>query len=172
MKSALIIILAMLLIVSFNVAASESGITTEKIDDMVYQFDFTQENATEYRWAFGDGATSTEINPVHQYQNHMVFSVVCEVNLGNGTLVNSQINLDATLPFVDDNTGTVNVGDVSVPGGLLFMSSFFMFALASTGNHIGSDILGRGGKDVMCFLYTLGMVVGAYLVLNSLYGGV
>lgn len=171
MKYLITIIIAMFMIVPFITSASNTRITFEEIDVLVYQFDFTQENATSYRWAFGDGATSTEISPVHEYSNHLVYSVVCEVELNNGTFINSEISLDATMPLVDGDTGNVNVGDVSVPGGLLFLSSLLMFGLASTGNHIGADILGRGGKDIMVFLYSIGMAVGLWLIFSSLYPG-
>jgi PKD repeat protein len=34
---------------------------------------------TSWKWDFGDGATSTEQNPVHQYQRGADYTVVLEV---------------------------------------------------------------------------------------------
>jgi len=173
MKSTFIIFLAMLLIVPVIVSGSSLTITNDEIDDLVYQFDYSPENATSYRWSFGDGATSTEISPVHEYSSHQSYKVVCDVEIG-GVIQSKQITLDATMPLVDGETGNVNVGDVSIAGGFIFIASLFMLALVKTNNHIGSDILGKGGKDIMTFFYSLGIVVGMYLIFTSLnlIGGV
>ena len=170
MKSVLLLIPVMLLIVPCIVSAGTDNITFTEIDDLIYQFDYSVDNATSYRWSFGDGATSTEISPVHEYSNHKTYNVACDITFSDGSVISDSATLDATLPLVDGDTGNVNVGDVSVPGGLLFISSFLMFALAKSGNHIGADILGKGGKDVMLFLYTLGMVAGFYLIASGYYG--
>ena len=74
--------------------------------------------------------------------------------------------------MVDTETGTLNIQDYSVPGGLLFFGSFFMFALVKSDNHIGSDILdacGQDGKKLMTFFYILGMVLGGWLLFSSAY---
>ena len=171
MKAALIILLAMILIIPINVSAGVDGITFTEIDDLIYQFNYTVENGTSYRWSFGDGATSTEISPVHQFPNHQTYKIICDITLGDGTVISDELFLDANLPLLDGEEGNINVGDISVPGGLLFLSCFLMFGLASTGNHIGADILGRGGKDIMVFLYSLGMAVGVWLIISGFYGG-
>ena len=172
MKSVSLIVIVVLLVFSTVVSAGDDRITSTEIEDLVYQFDYTVGNATDYRWSFGDGATSIEVSPVHEFPNHQTFKVVCEVTFADDSTQSDEIIIDATMPLLDAENGTVNVGDVTVAGGLLFVSCFLMFALASSGNHIGSDILGKGGKDVICFLYGIGMITGFYLVFNSLFGGI
>jgi hypothetical protein len=44
-----------------------AGFTSEIVAENIVQFFNTSENATEYSWDFGDGSTSEESNPVHQY---------------------------------------------------------------------------------------------------------
>ncbi len=41
--------------------------TTVEIGEVI-QFTNTSQNATAFKWSFGDGTSSTEANPVHQYQ--------------------------------------------------------------------------------------------------------
>ena len=171
MKYAVIILLAMLLIVPNNVSAGYDYITYNEIDDLVYQFNYTSGNVTDYRWSFGDGATSTEISPVHRFSNHMTYTIVCEVTFDNQTHHSAEVVIDANLPLIDGEDGTVNVGDISFAGGFIFVASFMMLTLATTNNHIGADILGKGGKDILVFLYTLGIVLGGYLIFTSMYGG-
>ena len=175
MKTLSLIILAMLLITPALVSAGENHITSVKIEDLVYQFNYTVENATDYRWSFGDGATSIEVSPVHEFPNHQTYKIVCEVSFADGSTQSDELMLEVNNPMLDTETGTANVGDYSVPGGLLFVMSFMMFALVKTDNHIGSDILdvcGQDGKRLMSFLYVLGMVLGLYLIFTSRYPGV
>jgi gliding motility-associated-like protein len=63
-------------------------------------------NATNYWWDFGDGTTSTEMNPVHYYTNGGTFDV---------TLVaNNQWNCPDTFTVVSAVTGEV-AGDIRFP---------------------------------------------------------
>ena len=175
MKSMILIILAVILITPSLVSAEEVNITSVKIEDSVYQFSYLVENVTEYRWSFGDGATSVEAFPVHEFSNHQTYKVVCEVTFTDLTIQSSELTLEVTNPVVDTETGTLNISDYSIPGGLLFFSSIFMFALVKSDNHIGSDILdrcGHDGKRLMSFLYILGMVLGGWLLFSSAYPGV
>ncbi len=57
-------------------------------------------NAQSYLWDFGDGQTSTEPNPVHEYADGGYYKVSLSVTGGTGT-VNSETNLAvAVTPYV------------------------------------------------------------------------
>jgi len=50
-----------------TVYQNPSASYTFNIDGMTVSFTNTSQNATNYAWDFGDGNTSTELNPVHTY---------------------------------------------------------------------------------------------------------
>jgi len=167
MKAFLLIVLAMILIVP-SATASEP-ITYTDVDHLLYQFQF-QGNYTEIRWSFGDGATSSEITPVHQYAEHGNYTVRCSATI-NGVNVSGILYLDARAPVIDTEGGTLNVGEISVPGGLLTVSCFCMLMLVQSDNHPANDMLGRKGKGLMTLAYFSGLVIGVLLVVNSMYPG-
>jgi PKD repeat protein len=62
---------------SFSFVATGDGKTIE--------FTNESENATTYAWAFGDGQSSTDENPVHTYPNYGPFTVVLTATGEGGT---------------------------------------------------------------------------------------
>jgi gliding motility-associated-like protein len=46
--------------------------------------DNRSQNATEYQWDFGDGTTSTEVEPQHQYTTEGTFTIKLIASNGNG----------------------------------------------------------------------------------------
>lgn len=46
---------------------------------LIVAFDPVVEGATSYRWSFGDGGTSDELNPVHVYTDEGIYSVMLTV---------------------------------------------------------------------------------------------
>jgi PKD repeat protein len=46
---------------------------------LVFFKDETSGKATSWEWQFGDGASSTEQNPIHQYKNPGDYTVVLNV---------------------------------------------------------------------------------------------
>ncbi len=63
-------------------------------------------NATEYLWSFGDGETSTEVNPDHYYQTSGIYSVTL--------IANNEQNCPDTLTLVDVVTAT-DVANLQFP---------------------------------------------------------
>ncbi|MGB3078480.1 MAG: PKD domain-containing protein [Saprospiraceae bacterium] len=58
--------------------------------------------ATTYHWDFGDGATSSEANPVHTYTTSGLFTVVLTGNKGNGTATSqTQITISGEMTQAD-----------------------------------------------------------------------
>jgi PKD repeat protein len=57
------------------VANFSSDITSSCNIPASVQFTNTSQNAVSYLWNFGDGTTSTDLNPIHQYLTNGVFSV-------------------------------------------------------------------------------------------------
>jgi PKD repeat protein len=59
-------------------------------DGMAVTFTNTSQYCTSYSWDFGDGATSTETNPVHTYTSDGVFTVALTGTNANGTATSTQ----------------------------------------------------------------------------------
>lgn len=63
-------------------------------------------NATEYFWDFGDGKTSTDIEPQHQYTEEGTFSITLVATNGNGC---------ADTTVLQSGVRTVNQGQLLIP---------------------------------------------------------
>ncbi|MFL5809039.1 MAG: PKD domain-containing protein, partial [Flavisolibacter sp.] len=93
----------------------------------VNNFQFTNPNPPEllYQWKFGDGLTSTQLSPVHHYENPGTFAVKLitssiegcrdssarEINvfdLPNGSIVAPSTNICEGIPFMLTSSGGVN----------------------------------------------------------------
>lgn len=68
-----------------------SALFTEQINNSNVQFNFTGGGQTNLTWNFGDGTTSTELNPNHTYSSTGVYNVVLISSNGCGqdTLIKS-----------------------------------------------------------------------------------
>lgn len=62
-------------VAAFTVTPSEISVP----GDPLFTVNLSQ-NATEYLWDFGDGTTSTEVNPVHYYQEEGIYSIELTAN--------------------------------------------------------------------------------------------
>ncbi|AKB56585.1 PKD domain-containing protein [Methanosarcina barkeri] len=80
-----------------------SNSVTEGYVPLTVQFTDLSENAEEWNWDFGDGAISTEQNPVHTYTATGKYTATLEVSNVNGT--NSTFStifaLQSVLPMAD-----------------------------------------------------------------------
>ena len=56
----------------------------------VYSFINNSSNATSYLWDFGDGTTSTEMNPTHTYATDGMFTITLTATNGCGDIITSQ----------------------------------------------------------------------------------
>jgi len=56
------------------------------------------QNATTYSWAFGDGETSTEMNPVHVYAEAGMYTVALTAANDEGTTANYSLEIEITDP--------------------------------------------------------------------------
>jgi PKD repeat protein len=71
-----------------------ASFTSNLVSNLQYQFTNTSTNATSYLWDFGDGTTSTDVNPTHTYTTIENFNVVLTAtNCGTNKLANEFINL-------------------------------------------------------------------------------
>lgn len=92
MKKILFVLSAILLLASCgggynppsNPGYATAGFSYETSHPLYVQFINTSQNATSYYWDFGDGYTSTEKNPIHQYKSKGVYSVTLKVG-GRGS---------------------------------------------------------------------------------------
>jgi PKD repeat protein len=63
----------------------------------------TSENATSYLWNFGDGTTSTEINPIHNYTSTGTFTIELTVESCGRTATYAQTVIVTTLSLGEVN---------------------------------------------------------------------
>ena len=163
----LLSVLAIIVSASMPVLAG-AGIVAEQVDGNVYQFKVEGSYNEPLRWSFGDGATSTMDEPVHEFQGGGVYQVRAEDENG----ISWGYELDLTPNYIDEQNQTVNVATMSVPGSLLLVSCSAMFLLAKTGNHLVADFLGRNGRGLLMLAYFCGAVVGFTLVIGPYIGTV
>lgn len=78
---------------------SKADFTVAPIDGKKYQFTNTSYNATSFLWNFGDGSTSTEKNPIHEYAIAGNFTVRLRVQ---------------NCAFIDSNYHYLNVGSTAI----------------------------------------------------------
>jgi PKD repeat protein len=81
---------------------------TYEADGAEVTFTNTSKNATTYEWDFGDGETSTEAAPVHQYEAFGKYTVTLEATGpgGSATSLPDELTLAKTSPVVIDGTFT------------------------------------------------------------------
>jgi gliding motility-associated-like protein len=80
-------------------------------------------DASKYRWDFGDGETSTEVNPTHVYKRQGTYSVSLEATNSTGAAI-----LEVKANIITAHPRPVASFDVkpkliSIPGGLLYTSN-------------------------------------------------
>ncbi|MDD3962250.1 MAG: hypothetical protein PHT77_10350, partial [Bacteroidales bacterium] len=138
--------------------AQAAGISAVQIDDTIYQFTITETYLEPIRWSFGDGSTSTNTTPVHEFGNGL-YDVMAED--GAGKVWNCQI--DTRLIVMDAENATVEVGGNMFYGGVLLAGGIGMCWLAGTNQHIAVNALGRW-KGLLILLYVIMIVVGGVLV--------
>lgn len=80
--------------------------------------DQSTNSPTSWQWYFGDGATSTQPNPAHTYQNDSTYTVTLTVSNSFGT------DTETKTDFITATGGGGNVIEfVNVPGGTFQMGS-------------------------------------------------
>ncbi len=68
------------------------------------QFTNTSENATAFKWSFGDGTTSTEVAPKKSYQSSAIFLVsLVSTGEGGSTISTQQVTVLPATSFIVEN---------------------------------------------------------------------
>jgi PKD repeat protein len=102
----------------------------------VINFSNTSSNAAFYIWNFGDGTTSSSVNPTHTYTNNGVFNVCLYLYNNNQTICDSQCttivvtnassnNCNANLTGYYDSTQCVGVLDINATGNVTNITWYF-----------------------------------------------
>jgi hypothetical protein len=81
MRTALLVIIIGIVIMAVMGNAQAAGINAVNVDGEIYQFSITETFSEPIRWSFGDGVTSTEVSPVHEFGNGLY-----DVMAGFGTM--------------------------------------------------------------------------------------
>lgn len=77
------------------------GYSFNIISGRTVKFNNSSVNAVTYLWDFGDGTTSTEINPIHTFDSAKIYRVKLTITNPCGTY-NRSVNVDLTLTSSDD----------------------------------------------------------------------
>jgi len=91
--------------VPYTVADFESQITSSCSAPFTVSFSNLSVNGVTYTWNFGDGTTSTQVNPTHTYTTMGAYTVTLQANGGAicgvaDTVKTNYINIDSSLPCI------------------------------------------------------------------------
>jgi hypothetical protein len=165
MRTALLVIIIGIVIMAVMGNAQAAGINAVNVDGEIYQFSITETFSEPIRWSFGDGVTSTEVSPVHEFNNGL-YDVMAED--GDGRVWHYQI--DTRLVVVDADNATITAGGNVMHGGVLLAGGIGMCWLVGTNQHFVGNAMGRW-KGLLILAYVIMIVVGGVLVLQALYLG-
>lgn len=89
----------------FTVSDFNASITTSCVAPFTVTFNNTSVNATTFQWNFGDGNTSTQLNPTHTYAANGTYNVTLiadgGASCGKDTVIKSAyITIDPNLPCI------------------------------------------------------------------------
>ncbi|MFN0034254.1 MAG: PKD domain-containing protein, partial [Saprospiraceae bacterium] len=85
-------------------SAAFTSSSTSVVVDEVIQFTNNSDNATSFKWSFGDGTTSTEVSPSKSYQTSAVFNVsLSSTGAGGTTISNATITVKPACSFTVEN---------------------------------------------------------------------
>lgn len=126
------------------------------------QFSNSSFNATSYAWNFGDGTTSTDINPAKKYTAGGVYTVTLSINGGTSTIAKTITVLPKrSIPFLLANGGNfeTNAGDFageSVNGTLWERGSSLVAGKNGTNSGANAWVTGLTGNytdNMTSYLY-------------------
>lgn len=88
-------------------AAFDASATTAEVGEEI-QFTNTSENATAFRWSFGDGTTSKEISPKKAYDDSGIYTVSLVSTGEGGSIISSMtITIVPKASFTVENPGAL-----------------------------------------------------------------
>ncbi len=122
-------------------------------------------NALSYAWDFGDGQTSTEINPIHQYVAPSVYNVVLTVSNGfcpDGTMSQT---LDLSMLNVNNNNLDNNLlvfpnptkGYITVSYSNTSQNAWTLEVINSIGQVVFSEIYNKNKENIDLSKFASGM---------------
>jgi len=81
--------------------------TTAQVDETI-QFTNTSENATAFKWSFGDGTTSKDVSPTKSYQSSGTYLVsLVSTGVGGSTISNMSITVVPTAAFTVEDANNL-----------------------------------------------------------------
>ncbi len=116
------------------------------IPHTVHFTDQTSMNPTEWHWDFGDGTSSEEQNPTHEYTNSGTFTV--SLTASNGEETNTEIKTDYILIVIDGVDEYLIVSGLSVNPNPAVGHTTICFDLYEA-CHVHIDMIDLTGKVVL-----------------------
>ena len=115
-------------------ASFTTSSTTVVVDEEI-QFTNNSDNATAFKWSFGDGTTSTEVSPKKSYQTSGIFNVtLTSTGAGGTTLSNASITVKPACSFtVENENALINTTPVQFTNGSKGASSY-QWSFGDAGN--------------------------------------
>ncbi|HKR03846.1 MAG TPA: choice-of-anchor L domain-containing protein [Bacteroidia bacterium] len=104
-------------------------------------FTNTSSNASQYLWDFGDGATSTDMSPVHDFSVGVSGTITL-------TAFNAGCSHEVTIPIPDPLTLKTNVPNIFTPNGDYFNNCFGLDSLNGFESCFSIEIFNRWGNSV------------------------
>ena len=107
-------------------------------------------NATSYSWDFGDGNTSTEVNPIHDYTNSGTYTVILTAMNDCGGADTMSVQVTASMAGIEDQSledRGINVypnptqGDVTVDFTMLLGEDITLILTDMNGRVVYSDMI-------------------------------
>ncbi|WP_029446553.1 PKD domain-containing protein [Cellulophaga baltica] len=125
-----------------NQAPTAVATSVQRTGISQYIFDFAGDSSSDpdsnpitYLWDFGDGGSSTEVNPNHTYTTTGVYNA--SLTVSDGSLTNTSsftVNARDFVIFTEGSniSDTFGTGSISVTGDLIITGSPTIFTLAAT----------------------------------------
>lgn len=148
----------------YKVLRKESG-------QYVVLFVYVGDDATSWRWSFGDGKGSQKENPTNRYAEHGTYTVICEAKPGLGLPFTYTMDIVIPPPLVDTRGDSINVGPVSFAATIMMLTGAIGIYLCSNGNNPITTKL-RISDDLATSLFILWFLLGFGLLTGFIDGAI
>ncbi|MEO9485917.1 MAG: PKD domain-containing protein [Ekhidna sp.] len=123
------------------------------------RFEYISSGATSYLWDFGDGNTSTDMNPIHMYSTGGLYDVSLTINYTGGSDVEIKTSFISVISKEGSSYALADGGNFESDNG-----DFIAGNIAGTGFERGnSNITGKNGTTSGDFAWVTGLSNAEYV---------